>query len=29
MADIHINSDEGPHMLIVDGLIQKLKALQT
>lgn len=28
LADIHINSDEGPHMLIVDGLIQKLKNLQ-
>ena len=28
LADIHINSDEGPHMLIVDGLIQKLKCLE-
>jgi shikimate kinase len=27
LADIHINSDEGPHMIIVDGLIQKLKCL--
>ena len=28
LADIHINSDESPHMLIVDGLMQKLKCLQ-